>query len=1683
MKSNKTKYIIYSALLCLFTVLYLFITPWPGISFTDTKDTPAETAEGNIVAGITSDGGVTVYYEKLQAAIDAAADGDTIDLLNNTAENIESGSKSYTLEMNGYIIDGNSSGRVYNISGGTVTLRNGTLTNGYANTGFNTNKTGSGLNISNANVTLEKMKITGNNAGFNGGGIYFNNGTLTITESEISGNVAASGGGIYSNNGTITVADTTVSDNTASNQGGGIYSADIILNHVDFERNTSASGGVALYISRADAATVNDCTFDDNHGRDAEAAGSSIITAEDEIGLNGGNIKFNRCTVTNNDNIQNTIYINYEDYYYGYGYEIKPISATFTDCVISGNEAYYAAGIRLHDASLTTLSNTVTLENTVVKNNRSFGTALGEHIPVGGVSCNNSTHNSLIIRSGAIYNNTSDNGKANDLFIGMSATVDVFAACNMADGGFDFSNYVWRKSDNAFIDENDPIKGERYAREKHEGDLELTAFDASLPPAVLYNDVRYDSIPKAIAAAKERLYASPNGIGNAPIPQVMAAANGSDVLPAKLELVHGEDKDGVPIYAFYTDGVIVDIPIDFDTGECSLNTRDDFLFAVIGDGSLTLRGSELLKGVIDVRNDSVLTLATDMTSELEIKFSNENASVAIDPDYVKTVKINIELDDERANALITPNETEHQISYVLMENARGKVELANVNVTYNGKPLVDYYPITMITFSGDDIIALNPSVLGALFVRSNGGDDSNSGISVEDPLKTVEAAIDRVMDPGNSYSGTIYLLDTLENTRDTWDGGGYNIVIKRFSPDNDFGNKNMITVKGSLTLRNITIDGCGDVSHHNGSIIKVTGGAELILDSGAVLTNNDIVTDYFPDRFSMFIDFKYESLGYGQFSGGAVYVGSGSSVFINEGSTISNCTALLGGGVFCLDGTVTMNGGDIKDNTAVGYLNSNDSNALGSHYTASGGGICVTGGGSEMYLNGGTISGNHAGVSGTDLYNGCGGVGGGLSIGTGDYSIVATWGDTAIPTLFMNGGDFTGNFAVTNGGGLFIQQSYRADIFGGSFTYNECGGGGNYGGGAIYVNGGKHEQGTNKPVDGEMWLKSVLIRYNQADDYGGGIAGCNTSGSVLNSFEGSVIYDNTAICPIPGQINDGGYIPCDISSSTSPTQTGQFGGNKEGQILDDFTQYMLDDTPYHWKFAISYNRYKQGDFVPDDYLYSDTGKVIYTDERPLTEGLEDSDEIQVRIEYNTSRSGGGGIGTNGSVYIGGEIYVEPPYRSKPNKFTVTKQWIDDVNPVDISDIKELDIWVFSIDRATNTWKNRIHNHLITDGKWLDPSQSVEFAAIDTSKYIVVVLEDVKYTNGEHVWSVSRDDWNNYGELIEAGVQKIMETMYEGEPRKWAHDGFAPFVSSYQQSGDDFTVTNTSCYGKLKVSKTVTGNLGETERDFHFTVTLKSNTAVNGTYGDMTFDNNVASFTLKHGESKTAADLPAGIGYEVVEEEAGEDNYITRSGDTKGQIPANDSVEAYFINDRQGQQSNQPPGQEQQTGQGQQPEQGQQSGQAQPPEQDSEKEQVQDQEKEHGIEFTDISVTKIWYDDNSTDRPKSVTVQLYRNDEAYGDKVILNEGNNWKHTWSDLEASYSWSVKELGVPEGYYVTITHEGNDWTVINSIDKIDTSHSDENSVYSPNTGVDPISIGVIMLIVSLIAVLAGKVFFKRAD
>ena len=120
---------------------------------------------------------------------------------------------------------------------------------------------------------------------------------------------------------------------------------------------------------------------------------------------------------------------------------------------------------------------------------------------------------------------------------------------------------------------------------------------------------------------------------------------------------------------------------------------------------------------------------------------------------------------------------------------------------------------------------------------------------------------------------------------------------------------------------------------------------------------------------------------------------------------------------------------------------------------------------------------------------------------------------------------------------------------------------------------------------------------------------------------------------------------------------------------------------------------------------------------------------------------------------------------------------------------------------------------------------------------------------------------------------------------------AAFINTRNEDDHDRDQQKT---GSLTVSKTVTGSAGDLQQAFTFTILL-SDTSINGTYGDLTFKDGVATFTLKHGETKVISGLPEGVIYTVTELAASQDGYTTTVTGNKGAIQADNNATAIFIN--------------------------------------------------------------------------------------------------------------------------------------------------------------------------------------------
>ena len=206
----------------------------------------------------------------------------------------------------------------------------------------------------------------------------------------------------------------------------------------------------------------------------------------------------------------------------------------------------------------------------------------------------------------------------------------------------------------------------------------------------------------------------------------------------------------------------------------------------------------------------------------------------------------------------------------------------------------------------------------------------------------------------------------------------------------------------------------------------------------------------------------------------------------------------------------------------------------------------------------------------------------------------------------------------------------------------------------------------------------------------------------------------------------------------------------------------------------------------------------------------------------------------------------------------------------------------------------------------DTNKDFHFTVTLSNTSINGTFGDMTFKNGVATF-ILKDNESITATSLPTGISyKVIEQEANQDGYITTSTGTTGEIQKNATSKAEFINTKNE-YGSLTVLKDVNGNKGDTNKDFHFTVTL-SDTSINGTYGDMTFKDGVATFTLKDNESLTATSLPTGITYKVIEQEANQDGYVTTSTNDKGYILNNQNIKVYFINTKEvkPQSSNQTP---------------------------------------------------------------------------------------------------------------------------------------------------------------------------------
>jgi uncharacterized repeat protein (TIGR01451 family) len=342
------------------------------------------------------------------------------------------------------------------------------------------------------------------------------------------------------------------------------------------------------------------------------------------------------------------------------------------------------------------------------------------------------------------------------------------------------------------------------------------------------------------------------------------------------------------------------------------------------------------------------------------------------------------------------------------------------------------------------------------------------------------------------------------------------------------------------------------------------------------------------------------------YGGGGVYVYNWDATLVQGGdSTIAYNSAYdYGGGVYAGNGSVTLNGGQIHDNSA-----------------DEGGGIYADDG--DLTLNAGQVHDNIADTDGGGIYAGFGSVtlnGGQIRDNDADYGdgggVYNWWANVT-----LNGAEILSNTANLEGGGVYVYQNTFVQTGVSTIAYNSAG----YGGGGVYV------------AVGDVTLSGGQIISNSVPDYGGGVH-VGSAATLVQTGTSTIAYNSAryggGVCVSEGNATlSGGQ----IANNSASTGGGGLYVYEAGSATLNGGQIISNSADYHGG----------GVYLGSDATFVQTGVSTITHNAASDYGggvyVIDSGSATLnggQIVSNTASRGGGVHVESGSVTLGGGQIVD-----------------------------------------------------------------------------------------------------------------------------------------------------------------------------------------------------------------------------------------------------------------------------------------------------------------------------------------------------------------------------------------------------------------------------------------------------------
>ena len=425
------------------------------LELNDAEDDLKSIDENQVIEdGFVEDNG---SFAALQERIDNAGDNSTVLLPNSYllengfTENGISINKNLTIDGNGFTINANHGGRIFNIAGAAVTLQNIKFINGKLE-GMGAAVYCKDSNLTIINCTFSNNHATGDNS--QGGSVYFNGDKLTIFNSEFIANAADHDGGavylkgdygiinasnftnnrayfngaVYMNSLNGTVEDCIFANNVATNSSGAlgwVEKQNGTVFNSQFINNTAPLGG-AIYVNEGNNFTVEASKFIKNN---ASIGGAIYLTGGDGIIANS---TFDRNSASEDGGaiylkgsegiLVDSNFTNNRARHYGALY-MESIKGIMDKCIFANNGATESAGA----------IGWVKEENGTIRGSK----FINNSAPIGGAIYVNNANEFYISTSDFVNNTASLNGGAIywDSGINGSITVSSFINNNATENG------------------------------------------------------------------------------------------------------------------------------------------------------------------------------------------------------------------------------------------------------------------------------------------------------------------------------------------------------------------------------------------------------------------------------------------------------------------------------------------------------------------------------------------------------------------------------------------------------------------------------------------------------------------------------------------------------------------------------------------------------------------------------------------------------------------------------------------------------------------------------------------------------------------------------------------------------------------------------------------------------------------------------------------------------------------------------------------------------------------------------------------------------------------------------------------------------------------------------------------------------------------------------------------------